>query len=79
MGLSIVDRHPVGIKLCDGIRAARMEWRHLVLGRSRYAEHFGSGSLIEADRQASRSNRLEKARRPYAVSVAGVFGLVDEI
>src|SRR5487761_842210 len=48
IGLAVIDRDPIGVKLGDRIRAARIEGRQLVLRRLHHlAEQLGRRCLIE--------------------------------
>src|SRR6201991_3311459 len=48
IGLTVVDRDPMGIKLCGRIGRARIEWSRLLLrDLLGLAEQFGRGRLIE--------------------------------
>ena len=76
IGLAVVDRDPIGIKLCRRVRRARIERGGLPLRYLlRLTEQLGGRGLIEAGLffQAEDTDRLEQAQRPQPVGVGRVF------
>jgi hypothetical protein len=76
IGLTVVYRDPVGIKLCGRVGRARIEWSRLLLRDLLcLAEQLGRGRLIEAGLlfPAEDTNGLEQAQRSKPVGIGGVF------
>src|SRR6266568_9455030 len=80
VGLPVVHRDPVRVELGGCIRRPRIKWRGLVLrALPRFAEQFGSGSLIEAGLvfPTKDANGFEQAQRAKSIGVRGVFGCLE--
>ena len=76
VGLAVVDRDPVGVKLGHCVGAAWVERRGFALrGFLHQAVKLGGASLIEAGflLQAEDANSFQNAQRAHAVYVGGVF------
>src|SRR2546430_14774432 len=76
VGLPVIDRDPVSVELCGGVRRARIKWRRLVLrSRLRLPIQLRCRSLIETDffTKAQDADRFEKAQCAKRVSIRGIF------
>ena len=80
VGLSVVDRDPVGVQLSYGVGASRVEGRGLSLGGFLHqAVELGSGGLVEAGlfAEPQNSNCLKKPERSKSVNVCRVLGAIE--
>ena len=76
--LAVVDRHPVGVDLRGGVRAARVERRRLVLGHLlRAAEHLRGRRLVDPRPDLQLADRLEQAHGAEAGDLARVLRHVE--
>ncbi len=76
--VAVLDGHPVGEHLGDGVRAARAERRRLGLRRlGDAAEHLGRAGLVEADRPVGGPDRLEHPERAHRRRVGGELGHLE--
>src|SRR5262245_63964985 len=76
VGLAVVDRNPMRVKLGRRVRRARIERRGLTLRDLLHlAEQLGGRSLIEAGLalQAEDTDGLEQTQGPEPASAGGVF------
>ena len=71
--VAIVDRHPMRIDLCGGIRTSRMERRLLILWRRRTAEHLAAGCMVKARLHSRLANGLKEPHGSKSRNLAGVF------
>ncbi len=77
-GLAIVDRDVMGVELGDGIGAARVKGRLLVLGRDLgIAEQLGRRGLVEPSPGAAVAQRLQDAGDRQPRHLAGVNRLLE--
>jgi hypothetical protein len=80
VGLTVVDRDPVGVHLGHCVGAARVKGRGLPLRNFLHqAVELGRGSLIEAGLlgQAQDADGFQDAQRADAVGVGSIFRLVE--
>src|ERR1700720_1785050 len=76
IGFAVIDRDPVSVELCGGVRRARIKWRRLVLRRRlRLPIQLRCRSLIETGflTKAQDADRFEKAKCAKRVSIRGIF------
>ena len=76
--VAVLDGHPVGEHLGDGVRAARAERRRLGLRRLGHpAVHLGRAGLVEADRPVGGPDGLEHPERAHRGGVGGELGHLE--
>jgi hypothetical protein len=77
IGFAIIERHPVRVNLCGGIRTPRKERSCFTLWRRCTPEHLAARRVIKPGLNARFPDRFEKPYCADARNGASVFGQVE--